>query len=130
MRSDIVKTKSEVYAVVRWRMFADRYARPPFPRRPDRSDDKTAAAVRADILKLVLDAVRTERAFIAADACFHGVMRAIFVIPRCAIAHRGCASGRRPGIHTPCRGYGFRVRSFHSRPGMTTKTNNASAPIP
>src|SRR3977135_3907270 len=26
---------------------------------------------------------------------------------------------RRPGIHTPCRGYGFRARSFHSRPGMT-----------
>src|SRR6266576_2521330 len=26
---------------------------------------------------------------------------------------------RRPGIHTPRGGYGFRARSFHSRPGMT-----------
>src|ERR1700737_2198388 len=31
----------------------------------------------------------------------------------------GCASWRRPGIHTHDRGHGFRVRSFHSRPGMT-----------
>src|SRR6266478_3473704 len=38
------------------------------------------------------------------------------VIPRCAIAHRGCATRRRPGIHTPDRGYGFRARA---RPGMT-----------
>jgi hypothetical protein len=48
----------------------------------------------------------------------------LFVIP-------GCASWRRPGIHTPRRGYGFRARSpsaklMHasilsqgSRPGMT-----------
>src|SRR5882724_7407470 len=28
----------------------------------------------------------------------------------------GCATWRRPGIHTPRRGYGFRARSFHSRP--------------
>ena len=67
--------------------------------------------------------------------------------PRCAIAHRGCANRtrvdpssaisfvqvgnsrlgwRRPGIHTPDGGYGFRVRSFHSRPGMTI-TNAACA---
>src|ERR1700676_3171387 len=41
------------------------------------------------------------------------------VIPRCAIAHRGCAPWRRPGIHTPDRGYGFRARSLRSRRGMT-----------
>src|SRR5258706_9567673 len=34
-----------------------------------------------------------------------------FVIP-------GCATWRRPGIHTPDRGYGFRARA-HARPGMT-----------
>src|SRR5258708_21709695 len=28
-------------------------------------------------------------------------------------------SWRRPGIHTPDRGYGFRTRSLHSRSGMT-----------
>src|SRR5438876_8430629 len=40
------------------------------------------------------------------------------VIPRCAMAHRGCATWRRPGIHTPDRGYGFRARAT-ARPGMT-----------
>src|SRR6266446_11002803 len=34
-----------------------------------------------------------------------------FVIP-------GCATWRRPGIHTPDRGYGFRARAA-ARPGMT-----------
>src|SRR6266404_4869661 len=33
----------------------------------------------------------------------------------------GCATWRRPGIHTPGRGYGFRARSLCSRPGMTSK---------
>ena len=33
----------------------------------------------------------------------------------------GCATWRKPGIHTPDGGYGFRARSFHSRPGMTSK---------
>src|SRR5258707_6871194 len=33
----------------------------------------------------------------------------------------GCASWRRPGIHTPDGGYGFRARSLGSRPGMTTE---------
>src|SRR5258708_11922474 len=41
--------------------------------------------------------------------------QAILVIP-------GCAAWRRPGIHTPDRGYGFRARSFHSRPGMTSQS--------
>src|SRR5207247_6962646 len=31
----------------------------------------------------------------------------------------GCASWRRPGIHTHDGGYGFRARSLCSRPGMT-----------
>src|SRR5712691_4125840 len=40
--------------------------------------------------------------------------RTHFVIP-------GYATWRRPGIHTPCRGYGFRARSLRSRPGMTMR---------
>src|SRR6202171_3225732 len=40
----------------------------------------------------------------------------ILVIP-------GCATWRRPGIHTPDRGYGFRARSFHSRPQMCDCTS-------
>src|SRR5260370_24177108 len=39
-----------------------------------------------------------------------------FVIP-------GCAAWRRPGIHTPGRGYGFRARSFYSRPQMCNCTS-------
>src|SRR3979411_1478490 len=35
------------------------------------------------------------------------------------LSFRDAPLRRRPGIHTPCRGYGFRARSFHSRPGMT-----------
>src|ERR1700720_1512394 len=30
-----------------------------------------------------------------------------------------CRPGDRPGIHIHDGGYGFRARSFHSRPGMT-----------
>src|ERR1700730_755023 len=33
----------------------------------------------------------------------------------------GCATWRRPGIHTPDRGYGF--RAFHSRPQMCNCTS-------
>jgi hypothetical protein len=32
----------------------------------------------------------------------------------------GRAIWRGPGIHSPGGGYGFRARSFHSRPGMTS----------
>jgi hypothetical protein len=43
------------------------------------------------------------------------IIRAIssFVIPLCAIAHRGCAAWRRPGIHTHYRGYGFSDVQLH-----------------
>src|SRR5437016_12302364 len=39
----------------------------------------------------------------------------------------GCASWRRPGIHTPDGGYGFRARSLRSRPGMTLRLNQPAA---
>src|SRR5450432_2340325 len=55
-----------------------------------------------------------------------------FVIPGCAtelgftrVRQYHCPSRqqptwmRRPGIHNPHRGYGFRTRSLHSRSGMT-----------
>src|SRR5437879_6488540 len=34
---------------------------------------------------------------------------------------------RRPGIHTPDGGYGFRARSLRSRPGMTLRLNQPAA---
>jgi hypothetical protein len=39
--------------------------------------------------------------------------------PMCNCTSEDAPSWRRPGIHTPCRGYGFRARSLCSRPGMT-----------
>src|ERR1700680_4348260 len=36
---------------------------------------------------------------------------------------------RRPGIHTPDRGYGFRARSFHSRPQMCNCTSGNDGKI-
>src|SRR3954451_8327972 len=38
------------------------------------------------------------------DGCGDGRTIRTTVIPRCAIAHRGCALGRRPGIHNHGRG--------------------------
>ena len=48
-------------------------------RGPDRPRDKAAAAVRADIVQFGLDAVRAERALVAADARFRRVRRQILV---------------------------------------------------
>src|SRR6267378_3125023 len=69
---NIVEAVGEMHAFVRWRPFIDRQSRPPFLRRPDRPWDESATAVWAHIVEFVLDAVRTERAFITADARFHG----------------------------------------------------------
>src|ERR1700680_4377324 len=41
----------------------------------------------------------------------------------------GCATWRRPGIHNHDREYGFRARSFHSRPGMTGKMTSRTATL-
>src|SRR3984893_8223341 len=79
MRSNIVESVGQMYPFVRWRALLDRQSRPPFLRWPDRPRDKTAAAVRAHIVQLVLDAVRTERAFVTADARFHRSGRKILV---------------------------------------------------
>ena len=68
MRGEIVETIRQVHALGRWRVFSDRHAGPPFLGGPDRPRHETAAAVRAHIVELVLDAVRAERAFIRADA--------------------------------------------------------------
>ena len=48
-------------------------------RGPDRPRRKTAAAVRADIVQFVLDAIRAERAFIGADPRFRRVRRQVLV---------------------------------------------------
>ena len=52
---------------------------PPFGRGPDRPRRKTAAAVRADIVQLVLDAIRAERAFIGTDPRVRRVRRQVLV---------------------------------------------------
>jgi hypothetical protein len=47
----------------------------PVPRRPDRSGRKATAAVRADVLKDVIDARGAERALIGANARFKRIGR-------------------------------------------------------
>lgn len=42
----------------------------PVLRRPDRSRNEAATAVRANVLKNVIDARRAESAFVGADSCF------------------------------------------------------------
>ena len=69
MRRDIVEGIVEMHALVGWRLLGDRYARPPFPRGPDRSRRKSASAIRTYVRELVLGTVRAERALIAANAC-------------------------------------------------------------
>ena len=59
--------------------FVDAHARPPLVRGPDRPRHKAAAAVRADIVQLVLDAIRAERAFIGADPRVHRIRRQVLV---------------------------------------------------
>src|ERR1700736_6666672 len=79
MRSDVVETMGEMDALARRRLLFDRHAGPPFLCRPDRPGDKTAAAVRAHIVELVLDAVRTEGALVTADARFQRMRRKVLV---------------------------------------------------
>src|SRR5260370_31950452 len=77
--ANIVEAVGEMHPLIRWRALLDRQSRPPFLRRTDRRRDKTAAAVRAHIVQPVLDAVRTERAFVTADARIHRSRRKILV---------------------------------------------------
>jgi hypothetical protein len=79
MLNYVVEAVGEMYPFVRWRPLPGRQSRPPLPRRTDRPRDKTAAAVRAHIVELALDAVRTERAFVRADARFQRSWRQILV---------------------------------------------------
>ena len=79
MRGDVVVTKGQMDALARWRVLSDRHAGPPLLGWPDRTRDEAAAAVRAHIVQFVVDAVRAERALIAADARFCGVRRKVFV---------------------------------------------------
>src|SRR5260370_18074132 len=77
--ANIVEAVGEMHPLIRWRALLDRQSRPPFLRRTDRPRDKTAAAVRAHIVQPVLDAVRTERAFVTADPRFHPSWRKILL---------------------------------------------------
>ena len=79
MLGDIVKTEFEMDAFARWWMRLGADTGTPGCGRPDGARSETAAAVRADIVELVLHAIRTERALIAADARFRRRGREILV---------------------------------------------------
>ena len=68
-----------MHTLRRRRMFSHRHSGTPFLRRADRPGGKTAAAVRADIVQLALDAVHAERAFERTNARFRRVRRQVLV---------------------------------------------------
>ncbi len=95
MLSDVAKAVGQMHALVRRRPLSDRQSRPPFVRGPDRTRHKTAAAARAHIVQLVLDAIRAERALKGTDSRFRRVRRqvlvAIFAV-RPKLQRHGCLS--------------------------------------
>ena len=79
MRGDIVGAKFQMHALARRWMRLGAYTGTPGCGRPNGARSETAAAVRADIVELVLHTIRTERALIAADARFRRSGREILV---------------------------------------------------
>src|SRR3954451_10475366 len=77
MRGNVLGSAPQVDSPLRRRAPLERYPRTPFRCRPDRAWHETAAAVRANILELALDAIRTERALIAANSGVHRIWRKI-----------------------------------------------------
>jgi len=102
LRGDFVEPILETNPLVRRRLLCGTNARPPFIRRPDRPRRKAAAAVRADIVQLVLGAVGAEGALIAADARlrrrWRKVLVAIFAVRSQLQRHGGLDAGARPII--------------------------------
>jgi hypothetical protein len=79
MRGDIVEGVFEMHTLARWRVFLDGHAGPPLGARPDRPRDKTAAAVGAHVVQVVLYTVRAERALVRADTRFRCAWRKVLV---------------------------------------------------
>ena len=79
MRGDIVGAKFQMHALARRWMRLGAYTGTPGCGRPNGARSETAAAVRADIMKLGLDAIRTERALVGTDPRFRRVRRQILV---------------------------------------------------
>src|SRR6185503_15669043 len=79
VRGDILDAVFQMHALVRGQLLGDAYAGPPFDGGPDRSPLKAAAAVRTDIVQLVVGAIRAERAFVGADPRFRSVRRQVLV---------------------------------------------------
>ena len=84
MRGDILRVIFEMHALARSRVLCQRYALPPFLRRPERSRCKSAAAIRAHVAELGLDAIGTEGALITADPSF-GRIRPKILVARFAV---------------------------------------------
>src|SRR5690348_2736474 len=79
MSRQVLGTVREMDTLVRRRALLEGHAGTPFPRRTDRPRHEAAAAIGTDIEEPGLDAVRAERAFIAADAGVFRIRRQILV---------------------------------------------------
>src|SRR5271165_140058 len=80
-RRNILEAVGEMNARLRRRTFRDGKPRPPLCRGANGPRLEAAAAIRADIVELALDAVDAEGAFVRADAGERGVRRQITVAP-------------------------------------------------
>src|SRR5262249_36564416 len=81
MRGDILAAVGEGGPLGRRRPLGGRQAGPPFVSRPDWPRHETAAAIRTDIVNVLLDAVRAKRALIGADPRQRRSRRQVTVAP-------------------------------------------------
>src|SRR5713226_8171523 len=79
MRRYVLDTVFQMHTLVRGHLLGDADPSPPLGRGPDRPRHKTAAAVRAYIVKFGLNAVRAERAFITAYPSLRRIRRQVLV---------------------------------------------------
>jgi hypothetical protein len=70
--------RSMLYSGAR-RVFAEKVVAFPISRRPDRPRNKSASTIGTDIVQNVIDARRTERTFIGANARIERIGRQCFI---------------------------------------------------
>jgi hypothetical protein len=79
MCRNILDAVLQMHPLVRGQLLRHAHPRPPLGRWPDRPRRKAATAVRADVMQLVVHAIRAERAFVGTDPRVGCVRRQILV---------------------------------------------------
>ena len=81
VRRDVLPAVGEPHPLARRRALGKRQPGTPFPDRPDRPRHEAAAAVRADIVEMLVDAIRAEGALVGADARQRRGRRQVAIAP-------------------------------------------------